>query len=68
MNEEIVMQIVNFNADMKRIQKANRELEKLRLSKVNKTDKEVERLYMTVFFLVIAIYLLTMILAKVAIR
>ena len=45
MNEEKVMQIVNFNADMKRIQKANRELEELRLSKVNKADKEVERLY-----------------------
>lgn len=68
MNEERVMQIVNFNADMKRVQKANRELEKLRLSKVNKADKQVERLYMAVFFLVIAIYLLTMILAKVAIR
>lgn len=68
MNEERVMQIVNFNADMKRIQKANRELEKLRLSKVNKADREVERLYMAVFFLVITIYILTMILAKVAIR
>lgn len=62
------MQIVNFNADMKRIQKANRELEELRLSKVNKTDKQVERLYVAVFFLVITIYILTMILAKVAIR
>ncbi|WP_019132677.1 hypothetical protein [Peptoniphilus obesi] len=54
MNEERVMQIVNFNADMKRVQKTNRELEKLRLSKVNKADKQVERLYMAVFFLVIA--------------
>lgn len=68
MNEERVMQLVNFNADMKRVQKANRELEELRLSKINKADKEVERLYMAVFFLVITIYLLTMILAKVAIR
>ena len=68
MSEERVMQIVNFNADMKRIQKANKELEELRLSKINKSDKEVERLYMAVFFLVIAIYLLTMILAKVAIK
>lgn len=68
MNEERVMQLVNFNADMKRVQKANRELEELRLSKINKADKEVDRLYMAVFFLVITIYILTMILAKVAIR
>ena len=68
MSEERLIQLVNFNSSMKRLEKANREVERTRAIKVSKANKQVDRLYMAVFFLVITIYLLTMILAKVAIR
>ena len=68
MSEEKIIQLVNFNSNMKRLEKANKEVERTRAIKVSKANKQVDRLYMAVFFLVITIYLLTMILAKVAIR
>ena len=68
MSEEKIIQLVNFNSNMKRLEKANKEVERTRAIKVSKANKQVDRLYMAVFFLVITIYMLTMILAKVAIR
>ena len=68
MSEEKIIQLVNFNSSIKRLEKANTERERTRAIKVSKANKQVERLYIAVFFLVITIYLLTMILAKVAIR
>ncbi len=68
MSEEKIIQLVNFNSNMKRLEKANKEVERTRAIKVSKANKQVDRLYMAVFFLVITIYILTMILAKVAIR
>ena len=68
MSEERLIQLVNFNSNIKKLEKASREIERTRAIKVSKANKRVDRLYMAVFFLVITIYLLTMILAKVAIR
>lgn len=68
MSEERLIQLVNFNSSMKRLEKANIERERTRSIKVSKANNQVDRLYMAIFFLVITIYLLTMILVKVAIR
>ena len=68
MSEERLIQLVNFNSSMKRLEKANIERDRTRSIKVSKANKQVDRLYMAIFFLVITIYLLTMILVKVAIR
>ena len=68
MNEEKLMQLVNFNSSMKRLEKANREMERARLNKMARANKERDKLYIAVFFLVITVYLLSMILVKLAIR
>ncbi|WP_138158748.1 hypothetical protein [Peptoniphilus catoniae] len=68
MSEERVMQIVNFNADIKRIQENNRRIKELRLSKYGRVDKEKERLYTAIFFLMITVYLMAIVLMKMAIK
>ena len=68
MSEEKLIQLVNFNSSMKRLEKANREMEKARLNKMTRANKERDKLYIAVFFLVITVYLLSMILVKLAIR